>query len=118
MGRNQELGRAGEAAVAAWYERRGFRVVARNWRCRDGELDLVVAREATVAIVEVKARRTARFGAPIEAITPVKLARLRRLAGAFARAQGIRARRLRIDIAAALAHPDGTFTIDVVEGVG
>jgi putative endonuclease len=54
--------------------------VARNWRCPDGELDLVVRRGNTIAICEVKTRRTAAFGAPQEAVTVAKQRRIRRLA--------------------------------------
>ena len=50
------LGAAGEAAAALWYEQQGYVVVARNWRCREGELDLVVARRGELVFVEVKAR--------------------------------------------------------------
>ena len=47
------LGASGEEAVAAWYERRGYEVVERNWRCREGELDLIVRRNRTFVFCEV-----------------------------------------------------------------
>ena len=52
----------------------------RNWRCRDGEIDLVVLDGPVLAFVEVKTRSSTRFGDPAEAVTPAKAARLRRLA--------------------------------------
>src|SRR5205823_13850987 len=60
------LGARGEAAVAAWYEARGFTVLARNWHCRDGELDLVVRDGRQYVFCEMKSRTTELFGAPIE----------------------------------------------------
>src|SRR5581483_11325580 len=65
--RRLDLGARGEELVAAWYTGRGYTVLARNWRCREGELDLVLSR--------------AGFGTPAEAVTGAKQRRLRRLAG-------------------------------------
>ena len=56
------FGQAGEDRAAAWYRAHGYAVLDRNWRCREGELDLVVRRGRTLVFVEVKARRTDRFG--------------------------------------------------------
>ena len=73
-------GRWGEGLVARAYERAGYRIVARNWRCELGEIDLVAARDDTIVICEVKARRSDRYGPAAAAVTPAKQARLRRLA--------------------------------------
>ena len=77
---SRRLGIAGEDRAAAWYEAEGYEVLARNWRCRDGELDLVCRRGSTVAFVEVKARSSLAYGHPAEAVTPAKQRRLRVLA--------------------------------------
>lgn len=71
------FGRFGEAAAARWYRRAGYRVLARNWHCREGELDLVVARGDAVAFVEVKARSSGRFGTGAEAVDHRKQRRIR-----------------------------------------
>jgi putative endonuclease len=89
-------------------------VLARNWRCRDGELDLVVASETVLAFCEVKARTTGAFGVPLEAVTKAKQARIRRLATrwlqeAAGRPQGYGA--IRFDVASVLAG-----RVDIVEG--
>lgn len=97
------LGAAGEAAAAAWYEARGYRVVARNWRCREGELDLVVARGPQLVFVEVKTRTTDRFGIPAEAVTALKQRRLRALAQLYLAGNGVRAGELRFDVVSILA---------------
>ena len=96
------LGAAGEARAAAWYRARGYEVLARNWRCREGELDLVVRRRGVVVIVEVKARRTDRYGTPAEAVTPAKQQRLRALALRYLADTGIRSRSIRFDVVAIL----------------
>ena len=66
--------------MAAWYIDRGYAVLGRNWRCREGEIDLVVARDGNVVFCEVKTRTGSGFGGPAEAVTAVKQRRLRRLA--------------------------------------
>ena len=76
----QQLGLRGEHAAAAWYIQRGFRVLDRRWRCRDGEIDLVLALGAMVVFCEVKTRSSDRFGTGAEAVTWRKQQRLRKLA--------------------------------------
>ena len=74
------LGTKGEDAAAAWYTKQGYEVVARNWRCREGELDLIVRSGRTYVFCEVKTRTSTAFGAPVEAVTRDKQMRIRRLA--------------------------------------
>ena len=100
-------GRAGEDATARVYERRGYRVLHRNWRCSLGELDLVVQREDVLVFCEVKTRSGNAFGGGYEAVTWNKRRRLRRLAEAFL-AQGDPANsRLRFDVASVWLGPRG-----------
>jgi putative endonuclease len=77
------VGQLGEAAAEATYLARGYRVLARNWRCALGEIDLVVASDRTLVFCEVKTRRSSELGAPYEAVTATKQRRLRALAVAF-----------------------------------
>jgi putative endonuclease len=98
----QALGRRGEDLAAAWYEARGYRVVDRNWRCREGELDLVVRADGLVVFCEVKTRTSDAFGTPAEAVTRAKQQRLRRLATIWLRERRARAPQLRFDVAAVM----------------
>lgn len=102
----RHLGRYGEAAAAAWYERRGFEVLDRNWRCREGELDLVLRGSGTVVFCEVKTRSTVAFGLPAEAVNHTKQVRLRRLALAWlaerGQAVGVGSLDLRFDVASVI----------------
>jgi putative endonuclease len=106
------LGVRGEDAAAAWYLAHGYQVVARNWRCRDGELDLIVRQGRVYVFCEVKARTTDAFGAPVEAVTRTKQGRIRRLAARWLdEAAPVRPREIRFDVASVLAGD-----IEIVEG--
>lgn len=81
MGSRAELGAYGEGLAAGHFEAAGARVLARNWRCREGELDLVVLEpDGTLVFCEVKTRSGTGFGTPAEAVDPRKARRLRVLA--------------------------------------
>jgi putative endonuclease len=79
----QKLGRTGEAESVAWLLGKGFRILARNWRCRTGELDIVAMCGNVLSFIEVKSRRGLRFGRPAEAVTPRKAAHIRHSAALF-----------------------------------
>lgn len=74
------VGRFGEQLAVEWLTAEGLTVLERNWRCSDGELDIVAAEGHTLVFVEVKTRSSFGFGDPAEAVVPAKAARLRRLA--------------------------------------
>jgi putative endonuclease len=75
-------------------------VVARNWRCADGEIDLVVMRDALVVFVEVKARASDRFGSPALAVDHRKQRRLRRLAARWLAEHSVARSDIRFDVVA------------------
>lgn len=93
----RQFGNRGEDLAAAFFIQKGFRVVARNWNCRLGEIDLVVEREGMVHFVEVKTRRTLAFGYPEEAITPTKLRHLARAIEVYIAAAGYSITRYQAD---------------------
>ena len=78
--RRRALGSEGEDLAARWYEEHDYEVLERNWRRREGEVDLIVRRGATVVFSEVKTRTTERFGTGAESVLPAKQRRIRRLA--------------------------------------
>ncbi len=98
----QKLGAHGERLAARRYESNGYTVVARNWRCNDGELDLVLRGDGVLVFAEVKTRSSDRFGVPAEAVTPAKQRRIRKLAQRFCADTGERARTLRFDVVSVL----------------
>ena len=73
----QILGRCGEERAAAFLSEKGFSCLASNWRCRSGELDLIVERGSEIRFIEVKTRKTDLYGPPEEAVTARKMAHLR-----------------------------------------
>jgi putative endonuclease len=101
--RRLRLGADGEALAAAWYEANGYEVLARNWRCSEGEIDLVLCRGRCVVICEVKTRSTDAFGVPAEAVTYAKRAKLRVLASRWLVQAPLRPKEIRFDVAAVLA---------------
>ncbi|KUF06232.1 YraN family protein [Leucobacter sp. G161] len=107
-GHNQTLGARGELIAAQYLIDRGFRIVERNWRCRYGELDLIMRDGSTLVAIEVKTRSGTGFGSPLEAITARKAARLRRLLLEWATATNHRSSPLRVDAAGIILRPDGS----------
>ncbi|WP_067461566.1 YraN family protein [Actinomadura macra] len=105
------LGRRGEDAAAAYLARLGWRILDRNWRCPEGELDIVAHDGVAHVACEVKTRSSARFGDPLDAITPIKATRLRRLAWRWAAAHGVSGTLVRIDVLGLVAEGDG-FSVD------
>jgi putative endonuclease len=101
--RRLRLGAEGEALAAAWYEAHGYTVLARNWRCSEGEIDLVLHRGRAVVICEVKTRSSNAFGVPAEAVTSTKRAKLRVLASRWLEQAPFRPTEIRFDVAAVLA---------------
>jgi len=113
--RRRALGAAGEDAAADWYSAAGYRILDRNWRCREGEIDLVAGRRGTIVFCEVKTRSNDRYGAPMEAVTRSKQRRLRRLASRWLQEHESRAPGLRFDVASVTVGRDGSLTVEVVE---
>jgi len=95
-----ETGMRGEDAAAAYLERAGLSVEARNWRCPLGEIDIVARDGATLVLVEVKTRRSERAGTAEEAVSPAKQRKLVRLAEAYGQSGARAAESVRFDVIA------------------
>ena len=76
-------GKWAEDLVSRWYEQHGYGIVARNWRCKRGELDVVACKNGVLVVCEVKARASNAFGTPAEAVTPAKQLKVRRATADF-----------------------------------
>jgi putative endonuclease len=115
-----ELGRLGEDLAARHLERAGYALLDRNWRCPLGELDLVASQGSDLVVAEVKTRAGTGWGHPFEAITHTKLARLRRLAGAWCEAHPLDCEGLlvRIDAIAVIAPRGAAATVEHLRGIG
>lgn len=115
--RKLDLGAKGEDLAVAWYTRQGYEVLGRNWRCRDGELDLVVSRDRCVVFCEVKTRSGTGFGLPAEAVTGEKQRRLRRLATRWLadRQPSVRFAEVRFDVACVTVRAGTEPALDVIE---
>ncbi|WP_369371896.1 YraN family protein [Promicromonospora sp. Populi] len=81
MAKKDGVGRYGERVALRHVEERGWSVLDTNWRGKDGELDIVALDGDVLVVVEVKTRSGVGFGHPAEAVTPRKLARIKRLTG-------------------------------------
>ena len=112
-----ELGTSGEELAARWYTAHGYQVLARNWRCRDGELDLVARPRRPGRVLRGEDPAVPAFGLPAEAVTPAKQRRLRRLALRWLaeRQPGERFPDLRFDVACVVARPGATPTLEIIE---
>ena len=103
----QQLGRWGEGVAATYLEAHGFAIVARNWRCPYGEVDLVVQQDERVHFVEVKTRRGRGHGLPEEALNPRKAAHLTAVAQTYLAEQGLDEVDWQIDLIAVELDPHG-----------
>jgi putative endonuclease len=103
----QKLGALGEEAAAALLQSRGYRIVARNHRCRLGEVDLIVEKGEILAFVEVRTRATAAFGGPEETVTLRKQRRVIAAARDYLARRRGPARALRFDVVAVVDNPGG-----------
>ena len=107
----------GEASAARYLGELGMVVLDRNWRCSAGELDLVLRDGSVLVFCEVKTRASAAFGAPLEAVSAAKLARLRRLASRWMSEHGVYAPEVRIDLVGVQLDVTGPGRFDHVRGV-
>ncbi len=96
----QEMGKFGEELAAKYLVSRGYRILLRNYRLRTGEIDIICTQNDTIVFVEVKARRSCRFGTPEEAVTKKKMEHIRQTAFAYLAEQNIRYKSMRFDVIA------------------
>jgi putative endonuclease len=114
----QAIGDYGERMAIDHLQAAGMTVLQRGWRCRAGEIDIVAVDGTCLVICEVKTRRSVRSGTPLEAVTPAKMDRLRRLTAAWLAEHGRRFDEVRIDVVAVTIPDRGAARVHHVRGVG
>lgn len=97
MNPNHVLGRYGEDRAASYLSGLGYEIIDRNWRCQTGEIDLIARDNDRLVFIEVKTRNGSGFGHPFEAITPDKVARLRKLVAQWCKTREITTAKVRLD---------------------
>jgi len=115
---NDGLGAYGERVAAQRLVERGMFLVDRNWRCDLGEIDLVLRDEGVLVFCEVKTRTSSAYGHPLEAVTPTKAERLRRLAERWIQEHDVRPDGIRIDLVGVLVAERGRAEVEHLRGVG
>lgn len=117
MAAKDVLGARGEDLAADHLINTGLEILDRNWRCSQGELDIVARDRDEIVFVEVKTRSSVLFGHPFESITATKVARLRRLAAAWCDAHESTAAAIRIDAVAVIVPSRGVAEIEHLKRV-
>ena len=116
------VGARGEDLAAAELERQGMTILARNWRCPTGEIDIVATEDAggrqTLVFCEVKCRTGLGFGGPLEAITHAKVRKLRQLAAEWLAATGSGVEQIRIDAVGVVLLPRQRPQLTHIRGIG
>jgi putative endonuclease len=115
--RHLTTGERGEALAARYLETQGLTVLSKNWRCPEGELDLVLTDGRTLVICEVKTRTSDNYGAPAEAVDDAKAGRIRRLARRWRAEYRVGHVETRYDIVAIIWPPGDTPRISHLKGV-
>ena len=115
MDNRRSLGDRGEDMAAAHLKKQGYKILARNYRTPIGEIDLVARHQGVLVIIEVKTRRSRRFGSPQEAVHPAKQERLRNLAEYYLQQQGLGEVTVRFDVVGILWQ-EGKPQVEVIAG--
>ncbi|OXM17474.1 YraN family protein [Paenibacillus herberti] len=108
-------GRIAESAAAVWLEEQGYYLLQRNWRCRQGELDLIAEDNGMLVVVEVRsARAGSRFGTAAEAVNTRKQQKVRLVAAVYMQQMGWSSRNIRFDAAAITLDASGSKVEDIL----
>jgi len=114
---HQALGRYGETLAERHLAELGMVLLDRNWRCPDGEADLVLREGRTLVVCEVKTRSNLDHGSPHEAVTQAKVERMGRVAQAWLAAHDVTPQGVRLDLVAVLRPRRGPSVVEHVRGL-
>ncbi|AFV11257.1 endonuclease [Thermacetogenium phaeum DSM 12270] len=116
MGSARSVGLRGEELALSFLSRLGYHLLEKNYRCRLGEIDLIMKDGQNLVFIEVKTRRSDSYGAPQEAVGPLKQAKIRKLARYYLMTKGIREQQVRFDVVA-IRFGGGKYHIEHLKGV-
>lgn len=116
--RRQQLGAWGEETAVRFLEQRGMKILKRNFRTPVGEIDIIARQGRTLVFIEVKTRRSVRFGFPQEAVGRTKQRQILRAAQWYLVGQHGNSRQPRFDVVAVLARPDGAHIEHIPDAFG
>jgi putative endonuclease len=117
MAAKDTVGRYGEDVAARHLIEQGYQLLHRNWRCELGEIDIVARDGDCLVVCEVKTRRSDAFGHPVEAVTPAKMARLRRLTARWLEHTGLHPPQIRIDVVSVVRPVSGPALVEHLKAV-
>jgi putative endonuclease len=117
MAAKDAVGAYGERVAVRHLQSAGMVVLHRNWRCRDGEIDVIARDGDTLVFCEVKTRRSVAYGTPAAAVVPAKLQRLHRLALCWLEEAGLHSPELRFDVVAVRPRQQGRADVEHLRGV-
>ena len=109
---NRSVGILGEEAALKFFKSDGYRVLERNYRVSCGEIDLILEKERELVFVEVKARRSSRYGLPQEAVVSTKQQRIMRAAQWYVQNKRLYDRVMRFDVLAVMFKEGGGYEIN------
>jgi len=109
------LGRKGEEVAVDFLKKQGYRIIKRNYRCRAGEIDIVVEEGSSLVFVEVKSRRSTHFGLPEEAVSYEKRRHLTRVALGYLTHHRIKETKCRFDVVSVLMNDHGVKEIRLIK---
>jgi putative endonuclease len=111
------VGAYGERVAARALVDLGMVIIARNWRCSTGEIDIIARDGETIVFCEVKTRRSERFGAPVESVNPLKVRKLRALAATWLAVNAEGRGEIRFDVVSVWPQPAGPAHIEHLRGI-
>ena len=116
MTKRRDVGILGEKLAGDFLEKRGYHVLQTNYRCPEGEIDIVARHKESLVFVEVRTKKSLEFGSPEESITPVKMRRLRAAAARYQQAHDNLPASWRIDVVVIeLDRKDRISRIELIE---
>ncbi len=111
---NVTVGRYGEELAVAWLKKKGYTIIDRNYRKPFGEVDIIARDCDCLVFIEVKTRRTGRFGTPAEAVTFKKQQQISRIASEYLSCTGMLDNQCRFDIISIVLHENQPPVIDQI----